>query len=60
MTRQKLKAAMALMSNRDDAAREVAAQLGMSVSTLYAYVDAKDVKLVISDAQAFQGGCHLI
>lgn len=41
MTRQKLKAAMALMADRDNAARDVAAQLGMSVSTLYAYVDAK-------------------
>ncbi|MDT0576985.1 recombinase family protein [Croceicoccus sp. F390] len=41
MTRQKLKAAMALMADRDNAAREVAQQLGVSVSTLYAYVDAK-------------------
>lgn len=41
MTRQKLKAAIALMSDRDNVAREVAAQLGVSVSTLYAYVDAK-------------------
>lgn len=41
MTRQKLKAAMALMADRDNAARDVAAQLGISVSTLYAYVDAK-------------------
>ena len=41
MTRQKLKAAMALMADRDNAARDVAAQLGVSVSTLYAYVDAE-------------------
>ena len=41
MTRQKLKAAMALMADRDNAARDVAAQLGVSVSTLYAYVDPK-------------------
>ena len=41
MTRQKLKAAIALMADRDNAARDVAAQLGVSVSTLYAYVDAK-------------------
>lgn len=41
MTRQKLKAAMALMADRDNPARDVAAQLGVSVSTLYAYVDAK-------------------
>ena len=40
MTRQKLKAAIALMADRDNAARDVA-QLGVSVSTLYAYVDAK-------------------
>ena len=41
MTRQKLKAAMALMADRDNAARDVAAQLSVSVSTIYAYVDAK-------------------
>jgi DNA invertase Pin-like site-specific DNA recombinase len=41
MTRQKLKAAMAMMADRDNIARDVAAQLGVSVSTLYAYVDAK-------------------
>lgn len=41
MTKQKLKAAMALMADRDNSARDVAAQLGVSLSTLYAYVDAK-------------------
>lgn len=41
MTKQKLKAAMALMADRENAARDVATQLGVSVSTLYAYVDAK-------------------
>ncbi len=41
MTRKKLKAAMAMMSDRDNAARDVAAELGVSLSTLYAYVDAK-------------------
>ena len=41
MTKQKLKAAMAMMADRDNAARDVAAQLGVSLSTLYAYVDAK-------------------
>lgn len=41
MTRQKLKAAMAMMADRDNAARDVASQLGVSLSTLYAYVDAK-------------------
>ena len=41
MTKQKLKAAMAMMADRDNAARDIAAQLGVSLSTLYAYVDAK-------------------
>jgi DNA invertase Pin-like site-specific DNA recombinase len=41
MTKQKLKAAMAMMSDRENVARDVAAQLGISLSTLYAYVDAK-------------------
>jgi DNA invertase Pin-like site-specific DNA recombinase len=41
MTRQKLRAAMALMADRENAARDVAQQLGVSLSTLYAYVDAK-------------------
>lgn len=41
MTLKKLKAAMAMMADRDNAARDVAAELGVSLSTLYAYVDAK-------------------
>jgi DNA invertase Pin-like site-specific DNA recombinase len=41
MTKQKLKAAMAMMADRENAARDVAKQLGISVSTLYAYVNAK-------------------
>lgn len=41
MTRKKLKVAMAMMADRDNAARDVAADLGVSLSTLYAYVDAK-------------------
>jgi hypothetical protein len=41
MTKQKLKAAMAMMADRDNAARDVAMQLGVALSTLYAYVDAK-------------------
>ncbi len=41
MTKQKLKAAMALMADRDNSAQGVAKELGVSVSTLYAYVDAK-------------------
>ena len=41
MTKQKLKAAMAMMADRDNAARDVAAQVGVSLSTVYAYVDAK-------------------
>lgn len=39
MTKQKVKAAMALRADRDNAARDVAHQLGVSLSTLYAYVD---------------------
>ena len=30
-----------MMADRDNAARDVAAQLGVSLSTLYAYVDAR-------------------
>lgn len=41
MTKPKLKTAMAMMADRDNGARDVAAQLGASLSTLYAYVDAK-------------------
>lgn len=41
MTKQKVKAAMAMMADRENVARDVAAQLGISLSTLYAYVDAK-------------------
>lgn len=41
MTKPKLKTAMAMMADRDNAARDVAAELGVSLSTLYAYVDAK-------------------
>lgn len=41
MTKPKLKMAMATMADRENAARDVAAQLGASLSTLYAYVDAK-------------------
>jgi DNA invertase Pin-like site-specific DNA recombinase len=40
MTKQKLKAAMALMADRENVARDVAKQLGVSVSTLNAYVHA--------------------
>ncbi|WP_054310133.1 recombinase family protein [Mesorhizobium sp. 1M-11] len=41
MTRPKLKTAMAMMADRDNSARDVATQLGVSLSTLYAYVDSK-------------------
>lgn len=41
MTKQKVKAAMAMMADRENIARDVATQLGVSLSTLYAYVDAK-------------------
>ena len=41
MTKPKLKVAITMMADRDNVARDVAAQLGVSLSTLYAYVDAK-------------------
>ena len=41
MTRAKLRTAMAMMADRSNAATEVAEQLGISTSTLYAYVDGK-------------------
>jgi DNA invertase Pin-like site-specific DNA recombinase len=41
MTRAKLRTAMAMMADRGNAASEVAEQLGISTSTLYAYVDGK-------------------
>jgi DNA invertase Pin-like site-specific DNA recombinase len=41
MTIAKLRTAMVRMADRENAARDVAAQLGISLSTLYAYVDAQ-------------------
>ena len=41
MTKPKLKAAMTMMADRDNAARDIAAEIGVSLSTLYAYVDAR-------------------
>jgi DNA invertase Pin-like site-specific DNA recombinase len=41
MTRAKLRAAMAMMEDRANAAGEVAEQLGISLSTLYAYVNGE-------------------
>jgi len=41
MTRAKLRTAMAMMADRGNAATDVAEQLGISVSTLYAYVDGE-------------------
>ena len=41
MTKPKLKVAMGMMADRENAARNVAAQLGISLSTQYAYVDAQ-------------------
>ena len=41
MTRAKLRTAMAMMADRNNIAGEVAEQLGISVSTLYAYVDGE-------------------
>ena len=40
MTKAKLKTAMTMMADRENAARDVAGQLGISISTLYSYVDA--------------------
>jgi DNA invertase Pin-like site-specific DNA recombinase len=39
MTRTKLRTAMTMMAERNNAATDVAEQLGISLSTLYAYVD---------------------
>lgn len=41
MTRAKLRTAMTMMADRGNAATDVAEQLGISVSTLYAYVDGE-------------------
>lgn len=41
MTRAKLRTAMTMMSDRGNAATDVAEQLGISLSTLYAYVDGQ-------------------
>jgi DNA invertase Pin-like site-specific DNA recombinase len=41
MSRAKLRTAMVMMTDRNTSAHEVAEQLGISVSTLYAYVDGK-------------------
>lgn len=41
MTRAKLRTAMTMMADRNNVATDVAEQLGISVSTLYAYVDGE-------------------
>lgn len=41
MTRAKLRTAMAMMGDRGNVASDVAEQLGISISTLYAYVDGE-------------------
>lgn len=41
MTKAKLKTAMTMMADQDNAAKDVAEQLGLSLSTLYTYVDGK-------------------
>ena len=41
MTKAKLRTAMKMMADRENAARDIAAQLGISISTLYAYVGAQ-------------------
>ena len=41
MTRAKLRAAMTMMADRNNAASDIAEQLGLSISTLYAYLDGE-------------------
>lgn len=41
MTPAKVRAAMVMMADRNSVAREIAEQLGVSLSTLYSYVDGK-------------------
>ena len=41
MTRAKLKTAMAMMADKDNTACDIAGALGVSLSTIYAYVDSK-------------------
>ena len=41
MTRAKLRTAMTVMADRGNAATDVAEQLGISVGTLYAYMDGR-------------------
>ena len=41
MTAAKLRTAMAMMADRSNAASNVAGQLGISLSTLYAYMDGE-------------------
>ncbi len=41
MTRAKLRTAMTMMADRNNAASDIAEQLGLSISTLYAYVDGE-------------------
>jgi len=41
MTRAKLRTAMTMMADRNNIASEVAERLGISLSTLYAYVDGR-------------------
>ena len=41
MTRAKLRTAMTMMADRNNIATDVAEQLGISVSTLYAYVNGE-------------------
>jgi DNA invertase Pin-like site-specific DNA recombinase len=41
MTRAKLRTAMTMMADRNNVVGDVAEQLGISVSTLYAYVDGE-------------------
>ena len=64
MTRAKLKTAMAMMADRDNAARDIATVLGVSLSTLYAYVDSKGqprlrARKLLGNGRASQSGSLL-
>ncbi len=64
MTRAKLKTAMAMMADRDNAARDIATVLGVSLSTLYAYVGSKGqprlrARKLLGNGRASQSGSLL-
>lgn len=55
---------MAMMADRDNAARDIATVLGVSLSTLYAYVDSKGqprlrARKLLGNGRASQSGSLL-